>query len=1595
MSWLNFNDSLNSLKGQINAFASNVLAEDEGQELSDTDCKELKELCHHQELEIKKLREELERGQTRSKAEFALDSNDAFPASIKPQDDSNGSWNWDDNEESDSKVPIETISTLKKNIATLETEKAELQVQLEQLDADNQENLQNIMRIKDKLHVELNELNENYVKVKEENAILIKEVQSLKQLQEGDGIKNKSKDAEIFDNLSDTNKKLNNELEKLKKELHVIKSSNETFQKIIENSKRTDANDFEGKIKILEEEKKLLYSELKKANEQILFFEKKSIEDEDNCQKLAVILESYETQVSSLKKEVDDYTSKYEESQKHQKELEKLYNNLKFEYESLEKKHQNDVKSMQDEIINLKSLLDQKNQNDQEEEIARWKKEIDDLKKLNEDLQVKASGRMDIYLEEELNDIREEHETQLNVLREELEQLKNQDDCNNKYEDINKQYKEIENLYNELKNEHESLQKQYQIQLEDEKKDQTAEIERWKKEIIDLKTLNEELLVKASGRMDMDLEDELETIQQEHEVQLNVLREELEQLKCQENKNMTDNDKFEELEEKKLDVTRELNDLQQQYAFLQENHKVSLYELHNKYINIITDNIKKFQECEKPSDFEHCVHEDDPQAAELCKHIENIIKILLELKCKSADLEKRILEITEEKNAILVDKNHEIEKLIQNSDLLTQEIVAKNQTIKEYQTECNEIAQNNDLLINELETCKSNPGLQTISESNEDSMILLESQLENANKRIEDLEKIINYLEKQKPHVDTLDGENLENAVIENATQKLNRTKMKMKATQKDEESFDQFDDLENQQVDTMDGEHLEKSDLENAIAKLIETKTEIKHKNKDYDTLLNSFDQLQIHCDSLKKELYETAENLSFSNEKNLNLKTTLEKLKSEYEMFEYQISELNMNSESLKEEVEEFKAKFNALLSENSKLKLQNEEFMKSSTNHIYQIDMLKQHLTIGEDNKKALESQIETLTEKLKTCKMAETTLKLQYEQKSKELAIQSEARYNLEVTLNKMNTDLAEFQNNFVELQAQNDQLQIQQEKLQQALIEKDKMVKELENTKQIQEKLDNTELIDSSTTTENKENNEKVVNEDYNNLKQILDETVLEKANLHAQLSKLPEIQSQLKEATERCSTLHQQLQEVTNSRNELINMVTMKHQENVTYHNEIQRLNQVLTSEVDKYRNLEKQFNEIKSKASAEDIQEKNKELDKLTDQNNFLREKCEVIAKNLLEEQSKVQQLLAERSVPSENEKNLQKKLDRLQAHLIESEEHYTEDLYQAEQKNQALKTKLLELEKKEKSSSTMYTSVSIRANQQVESLQSQLQSVIQERDSLRKQISDAEDENTKQAAALANLQFVLEQFRKDKEKDVMKETERIRRHINTEKQIQEELRAEMSNLKSQLEERNQGLLAAARLSDQLESSKKIVSGLKEEVTHLQSKLSKTEDELKNALSNTDGKVDKLLIKNLILGFVMTNNNLNRDQTQILRIIATVLDFNQQDHDKVKLNKPQQGWLSSFLAPEPDSQKLSEESLSRAFIKFLENESKPRVVPSLLNNATPADSTSTTKSTNSRSTTPGQTPIVLSEIVLPTFTDFAQNRNSSSILKDVLKDNS
>lgn len=165
-----------------------------------------------------------------------------------------------------------------------------------------------------------------------------------------------------------------------------------------------------------------------------------------------------------------------------------------------------------------------------------------------------------------------------------------------------------------------------------------------------------------------------------------------------------------------------------------------------------------------------------------------------------------------------------------------------------------------------------------------------------------------------------------------------------------------------------------------------------------------------------------------------------------------------------------------------------------------------------------------------------------------------------------------------------------------------------------------------------------------------------------------------------------------------------------------------------------------------------------------------------------------------------------------------------------------------------------------------------------------------------------------------------------------------------------------------------------------------------KLEEKNKKLTSQTGSKVDKMLVKNLIVGLVSSNNNLNKDQLQILKIISTVLDFTEEDNEKI--NRPNQSsWLNSLLHPHyhninNNATTMNQESLSQAFVRFLENESKPRVLPNLL------DTTNLDKS-NTASNTPRSTPPLLSAVVLPSFSDFGQSRNSSSILKDVLKDNS
>jgi thyroid receptor-interacting protein 11 len=216
------------------------------------------------------------------------------------------------------------------------------------------------------------------------------------------------------------------------------------------------------------------------------------------------------------------------------------------------------------------------------------------------------------------------------------------------------------------------------------------------------------------------------------------------------------------------------------------------------------------------------------------------------------------------------------------------------------------------------------------------------------------------------------------------------------------------------------------------------------------------------------------------------------------------------------------------------------------------------------------------------------------------------------------------------------------------------------------------------------------------------------------------------------ELAAKISALEEQLTAMTAEKENLIALVTTKHNENVQYHNEIVRLTQLLQQEAQK----------------AESTQSEAAEA--LNDQVKFLREKSDLLAASLLQEQNSLRLLQQERNDAVELNSTLNKDIERLRQHLLEVADAYTYEQVSLQKQVEEYKGKLMAIEAEAKQSATAYTSANIRANQQTETLQSQYKLLTQQRDELLAKLGAAEDIDNKNQAALTNLQVALEIFQR-----------------------------------------------------------------------------------------------------------------------------------------------------------------------------------------------------------------------------------------------------
>uniref|UniRef100_A0A8C3PLE1 Thyroid hormone receptor interactor 11 n=1 Tax=Calidris pygmaea TaxID=425635 RepID=A0A8C3PLE1_9CHAR len=309
------------------------------------------------------------------------------------------------------------------------------------------------------------------------------------------------------------------------------------------------------------------------------------------------------------------------------------------------------------------------------------------------------------------------------------------------------------------------------------------------------------------------------------------------------------------------------------------------------------------------------------------------------------------------------------------------------------------------------------------------------------------------------------------------------------------------------------------------------------------------------------------------------------------------------------------------------------------------------------------------------------------------------------------------------------------------------------------------------------------------------------------------------------------------------------------------------------------------------------------------------------------------------------EKEQRLNQELERLRSHLLEMEDSYTREALAAEDREVKLRKKVLVLEEKLVSSSTAVENASHQASLQVESLQEQLNLVSKQRDETVLQLTISQDQVKQYALSLANLQMVLEQFQQEEKAMYSAELKKHQKQAAEWRKKAENLEEKVVSLQESLEEANAALDAASRLTEQLDVKEEQIEELKKEGEIRREMLEDVQNKLMNLMNSTEGKVDKLLMRNLFVGHFHTPKN---KRPEVLRLMGSILGIKKEELDQL-LSEDQRGvtrWVTGWLGGgagsksvpstplRPTHQNIFNSSFSELFVKFLETESCPSLPP-------------------------------------------------------------
>lgn len=737
-----------------------------------------------------------------------------------------------------------------------------------------------------------------------------------------------------------------------------------------------------------------------------------------------------------------------------------------------------------------------------------------------------------------------------------------------------------------------------------------------------------------------------------------------------------------------VDVRRNAEQNEKLLADLEDKERFEIVKDKDIEIAALQDKLSELNEKLKQS--QQIIVESENEST----NVEQLEKEIFALKEQHSNDAHRINDENSAKIDAIVAEKNQIEyefNMLQEDDLLIQKELydlKKNHQI--IQKECNDLRQQHNELLENYETLQKTMSDMKVQELTEEFETLKAEASESESLLIQ--ENII--LQKQvidlKSSINGTNAGTTNNSIIFDDLRQLVRKHIKydgeLDATQS---SFEIFLKSIGEQI----GQKYDNNDLKDELTiELAELNEQNQQLHDDKQKLLHERDTIRADLHHYEVEVAQLMKNneLLLSEIEHLKTASKLETISEHNEdnivILEQQLEDCSKLNQNLEDEYVDLRNQLQTIEMEKQQLldkvhDLENE--LETKIDAINKVTLQLEAIDIEKSN---LQFEINEL-------KTDDTNSVLKQEKQQKMDIIKS-LKHQLDV-LNSDHSDLVgklqSLQSTFKEHQANSEmelcRKQNEFDELQQLLAKKEMDIKELlQNVHELQSNND-VQMELQQKIDEFNHITEQLKSERKNAIQLTVENERLSKQIEETQASAINEL-----ETNDTLAKLQQSLDALTKEKSELIALITAKHNENVQYHAEIQRLDQLLKIEVQKQHVctncpvLTQQMNDYQAAIG--------KEMEKLNDQIVFLREKADILTGNLLTEQNN-QKRLNQDIIDLNDEKNsLTKDLNRLQEHLMEIEEAHTEETMQLQRQIEETKNKMAELEEDARKSSTLYTS-------------------------------------------------------------------------------------------------------------------------------------------------------------------------------------------------------------------------------------------------------------------------------------------------------------